>query len=109
VLSSVASDKKGGALNVNADDFASALACHLKAGHLVYLTDIAGVQDKKKKRIPVLKIGEMNGYINDKTITGGMIPKVQSARNAILKGVGEVNIVDGTRGINLNAGTRIIK
>jgi acetylglutamate kinase len=109
VLSSVGSDKNGRAMNVNADDFASAVACALKAEHLVYLTDIAGVQNKYKKRIPVLKTSEIDGYIEDKTITGGMIPKVQSARNALQKGVGEVDIIDGFRGLDLNSGTRILK
>lgn len=109
VLSSVASDKDGNPLNVNADDFASALACALKAGNLIYLTDISGVQDKEKNRIPVLKTSRMDTLINDGTIHGGMIPKVQSARNAILKGVGEINIVNGYHGIDLSTGTKIIK
>lgn len=109
VLCSVASDKNGTAINVNADDFASAIACELKASHLIYLTDIGGVQNKYKKRIPILRTREIDGYIEDKTITGGMIPKVQSARKALLRGVGEVDITDGYRGIDLDAGTRIIK
>jgi acetylglutamate kinase len=109
VLSSVASDKKGQALNINADDFASALACALKAQNLIFLTDISGVRNKNKKRIPVLKIGQIDELIEDKTIQGGMIPKVQSARQAISKGVGEVDIVNGSLGIELSQGTRIIK
>ncbi len=109
VVSSVGSDKKGNAVNINADDAASALARALKAANLIYLTDISGVQDKYKKRIAVLKISDIDGLIEDKTIKGGMIPKVQSARAAIQKGVGEVGITNGYRGIDLSQGTRIVK
>jgi len=102
-----ASDRDG--RHVAKINFASALACALKAKNLVYLTDIAGVQDKYNKRIPVLKIKDIDGLIDDKTIQGGMIPKVQSARAAILKGVGEINIVDGYRGIEPRSGTTICR
>ena len=109
MVSSVSSDKKGDAVNINADDAASALACALKAENLIFLTDISGVQDKNKKRMPILKTGSMDQLIKDQVIKGGMIPKVQSARAAINKGVREINIVNGIFGINLHHGTKIIK
>ena len=95
-------------MNINADDAASALATKIKAGRLIFLTNIAGVLDGNKKRIPVLKIANIDHLIQTEVIKGGMIPKVQSARRAIHNGVGEVDIVLGTKGIELNGGTRII-
>jgi acetylglutamate kinase len=109
VLSSVGSDKEGEAVNINADDVASALAIQLRAANLIFLTNISGVLDQNKKRIPVLKTGDIDRLIKTGVITGGMIPKVQSARAAIQKGVGEVDILNGKEPIRLDGGTRIIK
>lgn len=109
VVSSVASDAKGQPVNINADDAASAIAVALKARHLIFLTNIGGVLDGAKKRIPVLKTSRIDVLIESAVIQGGMIPKVQSARAAISKGVGEVDILFGEKGIDLNSGTRIVK
>lgn len=109
VVSSVASDSNGGALNMNADDAASALAISLKAANLVFLTNISGVLDNHKQRIPILKSSRIDSLIDSHVITGGMIPKVQSARAALMKGVGEVDILNGKLGVNQASGTRIIK
>ncbi len=107
VVSSVGSDATGHAVNINADDVASALAIKLKAENLIFLTNISGVLDQQKKRIPLLKTGKIDALIKKAVITGGMIPKVQSARAAIRKGVGEVDIVNGKFGIDFKYGTRI--
>ena len=107
VISSVGSDTKGQPININADDVASALAIKLKAANLIFLTNISGVLDQKKQRIPVLRINSIDKLISTHVITGGMIPKVQSARAAIRKGVGEVDIVNGKKGIDFKHGTRI--
>jgi acetylglutamate kinase len=109
VISSIGTDGKGGAVNINADEAASALAVATKAKHLIFLTNISGVKDKNMKTISTLKIGRIDGLIGDGTITKGMIPKVQSARKAILEGVGQVNILNGTKGVSLAAGTAILK
>lgn len=109
VVSSIGSDAKGQAVNINADEAAAALAVAMKAEHLVFLTNISGVKDKKKKTIRTLKIGAIAGLVQDGTITKGMIPKVESARKAVLSGVGQVNILNGTKGIKLAAGTAIRK
>lgn len=108
VISSVASDRTGGAVNINADDAAAALAIRLKARNLILVTNISGVLDASKKRIPILKIGAIDRLIRDGVITGGMIPKVESARVAIRKGVGEVDIVNGKHDLSLSSGTRIV-
>lgn len=109
VVSSVASDKWGEPVNINADDAASAIAVAMKADNLIFLTDISGVLNQKRQRIPILKIKQMVPLIEAGVITGGMIPKVQSAKNAIENGVGEVDIVNGYDGIDLDHGTRILK
>lgn len=108
VLSSVASDFKGHPVNINADDFASALAVALKAKNLIFLTDTNGVLDKEGRRIPKLSVRHIPVLIQKGVIKGGMIPKVQSAKNAISKGVGEVDILNGTKGIDFKFGTRIV-
>jgi acetylglutamate kinase len=108
ILSSVAADKRGDALNVNADDAASALAVALKAARLVFLTNTSGVLDADKKQIPVLKTVAVAKLIETGVISGGMIPKIQSAANAIKRGVGEVDILNGKQGINFKSGTRIL-
>lgn len=109
VFSTVASDSLGKSVNINADDAASALAVALKAEKLIFLTDVSGVFDGAKKRIPILKIKNIKKMIAQKIIFGGMIPKIQSAAQAIQKGVGEVDILNGRYGINFKFGTRIIK
>lgn len=109
VLSSVATDGKGGALNVNADEAASILAVALKAERLVYLTDVAGVLDAGKKTIPVIRVGkDLDPLIRTGVVTGGMIPKTKSCRAAIKKGVGEVDILDGRAGLLEMRGTRLL-
>jgi acetylglutamate kinase len=109
VISSIGTDGKGGAVNINADEAASALAVATKAEHLIFLTNISGVKDKKMKTIARLKISGIAALVNDGTITKGMIPKVQSARKAVLAGVGQVNILNGTKGVRLASGTAILK
>lgn len=109
VISTVGSDQEGAAVNINADDAASAVATDLKARHLIFLTNISGVLDAQKKRIPILKISTITELINQSVIQGGMIPKVQSAKRAIQNGVGEVDILNGGEGIKINGGTRIMK
>jgi acetylglutamate kinase len=95
VISSIAVDKKGQTLNLNADHLASELAANLKARKLILLTDVKGVLDKKKKLIQKIKSSEVAGLIRNKTISGGMIPKVNGAVAALKKGVKSVHIVDG--------------
>jgi acetylglutamate kinase len=87
--------RDGTTYNINADTFASALAVSLKAKRLLLLTDVAGVLDKDKKLIQHLSISQARAMIADGTITGGMIPKVESCIDVIEKGVEGVVILDG--------------
>ncbi len=87
--------RDGTTYNVNADTFASALAASLKAKRLLLLTDVAGVLDKDQKLIQHLSVSQARAMIADGTITGGMIPKVESCIGVIENGVEGVVILDG--------------
>jgi acetylglutamate kinase len=85
----------GDTYNVNADTAAGAISVALNAKRLLLLTDVAGVLDKNKKLISELKIGEVQGLVDDGTITAGMIPKIESAASVVAGGVEGVIILDG--------------
>ncbi|HWG04414.1 MAG TPA: acetylglutamate kinase [Beijerinckiaceae bacterium] len=95
VLAPVAAGTSGETYNVNADTFAGAIAGALKAKRLLFLTDVPGVLDKNKQLIKELRVDDIRGLIADGTITGGMIPKVETCIYAIEKGVEGVVILDG--------------
>ncbi|MFY9835721.1 MAG: acetylglutamate kinase [Xanthobacteraceae bacterium] len=95
VLAPVAAAANGGTFNVNADTFAGAIAGALKAKRLLLLTDVAGVFDKSKKLIKELSLEDARRLIADGTISGGMIPKVETCINALEQGVEAVVILDG--------------
>ncbi len=95
VLAPVAQGVDGETYNVNADTFAGAIAGALRAKRLLFLTDVPGVLDKDKNLIKHLKLDDIRGLIADGTITGGMIPKVETCIYAIERGVEGVVILDG--------------
>jgi acetylglutamate kinase len=95
VLAPVAAGANGETFNVNADTFAGHIAGALRAKRLLLLTDVPGVLDKSKKLIAELSVNEARKLIADGTISGGMIPKVETCINALELGVEGVAIVDG--------------
>ena len=95
VLAPVAAAAGGGTFNVNADTFAGAIAGALKAKRLLLLTDVPGVLDKSKNLIKQLSADEVRRLIADGTISGGMIPKVETCIEALERGVEGVVILDG--------------
>lgn len=95
VLAPVATSAEGGTYNVNADTFAGAVAGALRAKRLLLLTDVPGVLDKSKQLIKDLSIEDARRLIADGTITGGMIPKVETCIYALEAGVEGVVILDG--------------
>ena len=95
VLAPVAQGADGQTYNVNADTFAGAIAGALGAKRLLFLTDVPGVLDKDKNLIKQLKVDDIRGLIADGTITGGMIPKVETCIYALERGVEGVVILDG--------------
>ena len=95
VLAPVATSASGGTFNVNADTFAGAIAGALKAKRLLLLTDVPGVLDKDKNLITDLSVADARRLIADGTISGGMIPKVETCIYALDQGVEGVVIMDG--------------
>jgi acetylglutamate kinase len=95
VLAPVATSAEGGTFNVNADTFAGAIAGALKAKRLLLLTDVPGVLDKSKSLISELSVADARRLIADGTISGGMIPKVETCIYALDQGVEGVVIMDG--------------
>jgi acetylglutamate kinase len=95
VLAPVATAAAGGTYNVNADTFAGAIAGALKAKRLLLLTDVPGVLDKSKSLIKQLSMDDARRLIADGTISGGMIPKVETCIYALEAGVEGVVILDG--------------
>jgi acetylglutamate kinase len=95
VLAPLAISADGITYNVNADTFAGAIAGALKAKRLLLLTDVPGVLDKSKNLIKELTADEARRLIADGTISGGMIPKVETCIYALDAGVEGVVILDG--------------
>jgi acetylglutamate kinase len=95
VLAPLATSTSGATFNINADTFAGAIAGALKAKRLLLLTDVPGVLDKSKALIPELSVDEARRLIGDGTISGGMIPKVETCIYALEQGVEGVVILDG--------------
>ena len=106
VVSSVGISPSGAALNLNADSLAMALAVSLKAKKLILLTDVCGVLDGGKT-IPCIKPGSVAGLISRRVVSGGMIPKLKACALSVRKGVREVWIADGAKGLKKLCGTLI--
>ena len=85
----------GETLNINADTAAGAIAAAVGAKRLLMLTDVEGVLDRRGKLIPVMTAGEARRHIADGTISGGMIPKVETCLEAVSGGVEGAAIIDG--------------
>jgi acetylglutamate kinase len=95
VLAPLATSREGVTYNVNADTFAGAIAGALRAKRLLLLTDVPGVLDKSKSLIKELTADDARRLIADGTISGGMIPKVETCLYALEQGVEGVAILDG--------------
>ncbi|HZG27518.1 N-acetylglutamate kinase [Ensifer adhaerens] len=95
VIAPVAPGRDGHTYNINADTFAGAIAGALNASRLLFLTDVPGVLDKNKQLIKQLSVAEARALIKDGTISGGMIPKVETCIEAIEAGVQGVVILNG--------------
>jgi len=95
VLAPLATSADGTTFNVNADTFAGAIAGALKAKRLLLLTDVEGVLDKSRSLIRELSADDARRLIADGTISGGMIPKVETCLYALEAGVEGVVILDG--------------
>ncbi len=95
VVAPIGVGARGETYNINADTVAGSVAGALDAARLLLLTDVEGVLDKEGKLIPRLSIGEARALIADGTISGGMIPKIETAIDAVESGVKAAVILDG--------------
>ncbi len=95
VIAPIGSGLSGETYNINADLVAGRIAGALKAEKLILLTDIEGVKDKQGKLISTIDVQRVPDLINDGTISGGMIPKVNCCVDAVEEGVTKTHIVDG--------------
>jgi acetylglutamate kinase len=95
VIAPVAPGRDGATYNINADTFAGAIAGALEATRLLFLTDVPGVLDRSGALIEELTVGQARALIADGTISGGMIPKVETCIEAVERGVAGVVILNG--------------
>ena len=95
VIAPIGVGAKGETYNINADTVAGAVAGAMSAARLLLLTDVEGVLDSEGKLIPHLTVAEARKLIADGTISGGMIPKIETAIDAVEAGVSGAVILDG--------------
>jgi acetylglutamate kinase len=95
VVAPIGVGPSGETLNINADTFAGALAGAMKAKRLLLLTDVEGVLDRQGNLIKSLTLAEAKALIADGTISGGMIPKIESCMAVVEQGVEAVVIING--------------
>jgi len=95
VIAPVATGEGGASFNVNADTMAGAIASALDAASLLLLTDVTGVLDGEKRLLPDLTVAQARQLTEDGTATGGMIPKLGTAIDAVEGGVDSAVIMDG--------------
>ncbi|HEY2034397.1 MAG TPA: acetylglutamate kinase [Rhizomicrobium sp.] len=95
VVAPIGVSAKGETYNINADTVAGAVAGAMSAARLLLLTDVEGVLDREGKLIPELTATEARELIADGTISGGMIPKIETAIEAVEAGVSGAVILDG--------------
>jgi acetylglutamate kinase len=95
VIAPVGVGDKGETYNINADLVAGKIASALKAEKLILLTDVEGVMDEKRRLVPTLDAKQAKRFIARRTISSGMIPKVNCCINALEEGVAKTHIIDG--------------
>lgn len=95
VIAPIAIADDGLPLNVNADIAAGTIASQLQARKLLLMTDVEGVKDKDGNVISTLNQNDVQSLIDTGVLTGGMLPKLRCACDALAQGVRKVHIVDG--------------
>jgi len=102
VVAPMALDRQGGSLNINADTAAAEIAIALRAFKLINLTDVDGVMNADRTMVyHRLTLPEAEAMIDDGTIAGGMIPKLEGCMKAVRNGVTSAHVVNGNREHNL--------
>jgi acetylglutamate kinase len=99
VISPIAMDINGKALNINADTVAGDIAAALKAKKLILMTDVPGLLkdiNDRSSRISRVAIEDIENLVDSGLISGGMIPKMRSAATSVTSGVDKIHIIDGS-------------
>ena len=97
IIAPVGAGESGETYNINADLVASSIAVALSAGRLILLTDVDGVLDDSGSLISSISAENINQMVEEKTISGGMIPKIECALEALRNGVGKAHIINGNK------------
>ena len=97
IISPLGLDKNNQTYNINGDTAAMAIAKSLKSRRLLLMTNVDGVLNKEKKLVEEIYSSEILKLIKDKTITEGMIPKINACLDAVNNGVTAVGIINGTK------------
>jgi acetylglutamate kinase len=97
IIAPVGAGESGETYNINADLVASSIAVALSASRLILLTDVDGVLDASGSLISSISAENINHMVEEKTISGGMIPKIECAIEALKNGVGKVHIINGNK------------
>jgi acetylglutamate kinase len=97
IIAPIGTGDSGETFNINADLVASSIAKALSAGRLIFLTDVDGVQDSSGSLISSIGAEKINKMVEEKTISGGMIPKIECALEALKSGVEKVHIINGSK------------
>ena len=97
IISPLGLGKENQTYNINGDTAAMAIAKSLKSRRLLLMTNVDGVLDKNKKLIEEISSSEIMEMIKDETITGGMIPKINTCLDSVNNGVRGVVIMDGRK------------
>jgi acetylglutamate kinase len=95
VIAPIAAGKDGETYNINADTMAGAIAAAIGAARLFLLTDVTGVLDKNKNLLTDLTPADIDRLAQDGTISGGMIPKLETCVHAVLAGCEAAVVLDG--------------
>ncbi|MGA1107311.1 MAG: acetylglutamate kinase [Pseudomonadales bacterium] len=95
VIAPIGTDESGHTYNINADLVAGAIASAVQAEKLILLTNVEGLQDANGTLLPTLSAEDVTSMINKGVISGGMLPKIQCALDAVREGVTSAHIIDG--------------
>ena len=97
VIAPLGLDASNQTYNINADTAAGSIAKKIEARRLIIMSDVEGVLDNNKKLIPEINSQSIQDLINNETVTGGMIPKINNCLDVASNGVKGVVIIDGRK------------
>ena len=97
IIAPVGAGKDGETFNINADLVAGKVAAALGARRLIFLTDVDGVLDGQGRLVSSIQTDDVNDLIETKVVSGGMIPKIEFAVDALKNGIEKVHILNGKR------------